>query len=143
VEWISGYGGAEFVYGEEYGAPPIVFKHGMSTGTNVAGKEASANPYTHIVRGHTHRPEMSHRTMRNGHYLTYMIVGVTCSITGDVPSVYSAVDDKNQVVRTQEKWQQSLALITDNMDGTYQFDNIMINNGIAKYRGKVYDGRTE
>lgn len=140
VEWISGYGGAEFVYGEEYGAPPIVFKHGMSSGANVAGKEATQNPYTHIVRGHTHRPEQAHRTMRNGHYLTYMVVGVTCSITGDVPSVYNAVDDRNQVVRTQEKWQQGIAVITDYQDGTYQFDNIMINNGIAKYNGRVYNG---
>lgn len=143
VEWVSGYGAAEFVYGEEYGAPPIVFKHGMSSGTNVAGKESAQNPETHVVRGHTHRPEMAHRTMRNGHYLTYMVVGVTCSITGDVPSVYNAVDDRNQVVRNQERWQQGLAVITDYQDGTYQFDNVLIRDGVAKYNGRVYDGRTE
>jgi hypothetical protein len=143
VEWISGYGGAEFVYGEEYDAPPIVFKHGMSSGTNVSGKEASQNPYTHIVRGHTHRPEMTHRTMRNGHYLTYMIVGVTCSITGDVPSVYSSVDDRNQVVRTQEKWQQGLAVIIDHLDGEYEFHNILIKDGVARFNGKAYDGNVQ
>lgn len=142
VEWVSGYGAAEFVYGEEYGAPPIVFKHGMSSGTNVAGKESAQNPETHVVRGHTHRPEMAHRTMRNGHYLTYMVVGVTCSITGDVPSVYNAVDDRNQVVKNQERWQQGLAVITDYQDGTYQFDNVLIKDGVAKYNGRVYDGRT-
>ena len=141
VEWVSGYGGAVFVYGEEYGAPPIVFKHGSLVGQNVAHKELVQNPEVHTVRGHTHRPEMAHRTMRNGHYLTSMIVGVTCSITGDVPSVYSAVDDRNQVVRNQEQWQQGIALITDYMDGTYQFDNILIRNGIAKYNGKTFDGR--
>lgn len=140
VEWVSGYGSAEFVYGEEYEAPPIVFKHGSLVGSNVANKEANANPYTHIVRGHTHRPEVAHRTMRNGHYLTYMIVGVTCSIIGDVPSVHSAVDDHNQVVRNQEQWQQSVAVITDYKDGTYQFDNIMIKDGKAKYNGKEYNG---
>jgi len=78
--------------------------------------------------------------MRNGHYLTYMIVGVTCSIIGDVPSVHSAVDDHNQVVRNQEQWQQSVAVITDYKDGTYQFDNIMIRDGKAKYNGKEYNG---
>ena len=140
VEWISGYGSAEFVYGEEYGAPPIVFKHGSLVGSNVAHKELVQNPEVHTVRGHTHRPEMAHRTMRNGHYLTSMIVGVTCSITGDVPSVHSAVDDKNQVVRNQEQWQQGLSVITDYQDGTYQFDNILIRNGVAKYNGKTYDG---
>lgn len=138
VEWVSGYGSAEFVYGDEYEAPPIVFKHGSLVGSNVANKEANVNPYTHIVRGHTHRPEVAHRTMRNGHYLTYMIVGVTCSIVGDVPSVHSAVDDRNQVVKNQEQWQQSVAVITDYQDGTYQFDNVMIKDGVAKYRGKVY-----
>ena len=140
VEWIGGYGAAEFVYGEEYGAPPIVFKHGTLVGQNVAQKEMRENPYTHVVRGHTHRPESTHRTMRNGHYLTYMIAGVTCSIIGDVPSVHSAVDDRGQVVRNQEPWQQGVVVITDYTDGTYQFDNILINNGISKYNGKVYDG---
>ena len=139
VEWVSGYGSAEFVYGEEYDAPPIIFKHGSLVGTNVAGKEARDNPETHIVRGHTHRPEVAHRTMRNGHYLTYMIVGVTCSITGDVPSVHSAVDDRNQVVRNQEQGQQGLAVITDYQDGTYQFDNVLIRNGVAKYNGREYN----
>ena len=137
---MGGYGSAEFVYGEEYEAPPIVFKHGSLVGANVANKEANANPYTHIVRGHTHRPEVAHRTMRNGHYLTYMIVGVTCSIVGDVPSVHSAVDDRGQVVKNQEQWQQSVAVITDYQDGTYQFDNIMIRDGKAKYNGRVYEG---
>ena len=142
VEWVSGYGSAEFVYGEEYNAPPIVFKHGSLVGSNVAAKELVQNPEVHIVRGHTHRPETAHRTMRNGHYLTSMIVGVTCSIEGDVPSVHSAVDDRNQVVKNQEQWQQGLAVITDYQDGTYQFDNILIRNGVAKYNGKIYDGRT-
>lgn len=142
VEWVSGYGSAEFVYGEEYEAPPIVFKHGSLVGSNVAAKELVQNPEVHTVRGHTHRPETAHRTMRNGHYLTSMIVGVTCSIEGDVPSVHSAVDDRNQVVKNQEQWQQGLAVITDYQDGTYQFDNILIRNGVAKYNGKIYDGRT-
>ncbi len=140
VDWVSGYGSAEFVYGEEYGAPPIVFKHGTLVGQNVAHKELVQNPEVHTVRGHTHRPEQAHRTMRNGHYLTSMVVGVTCSVTGDVPSVYSAVDDRNQVVRNQEQWQQGVAMITDYQDGTYQFDNILIRNGVAKYNGKVFNG---
>lgn len=138
VNWVGGYNAAEYVYGEEYDAPPIVFKHGSLVGQNVAGKESVANPYTHVVRGHTHRPDMTHRTMRNGHYLTYMIVGVTCSVNGDVPSVHSAVDDDNRPVRTQENWQQGLAVITDYQDGTYQFDQVLIRDGVAKYRGKVY-----
>jgi hypothetical protein len=69
-----------------------------------------------------------------------MIVGVTCSITGDVPSVHSAVDDRNRVVKTQEQWQQGVAMITDYQDGTYQFDNILIRNGTAKYNGRVFSG---
>lgn len=54
VEWISGYGAAEYVYGTEYGKPPIVFKHGevsVSQGSTAA-KESRLNPETHVVRGH-------------------------------------------------------------------------------------------
>lgn len=142
VEFISGYGAAEFVYGEEYDAPPIVFKHGMSTGKNVAQKEVQENPETHVVRGHTHRPETAHRTMRNGHFLTYMIVGVTCSIDGDVPSYHSAVDDKGQVVKHTEQWQQGVAVIRDYQDGVYEFNHVLINKGVAKYNGRVYSGTT-
>lgn len=145
VDWYGGYGAAEFVYGEEYNAPPIIFKHGTTvvSGGSTAAKESRDNPETHIVRGHGHRSEVHHRTTRAGEYLTSMMVGCGCHTDGRVPSYGSGVDDGGKIVKKQENWQQSVGLITDYLDGTYQFDMIMVRDGIAKYNGKVYDGNNQ
>lgn len=142
VTWHGGYGAAEYVYGEEYDAPPIVFKHGVSVVSNgsTAAKESKENPEVHIVRGHGHRNEVHHRTTRGGRILASIMVGCTCRIDGYVPSYHSAVDDMGRPVKTQENWQQSVLLITDYQNGHYQFDNVNIHDGIAFYRGKEFDG---
>lgn len=141
VEWISGYGAAEYVYGDEYNKPPIVFKHGntMVSNGSTANKESKENPETHIVRGHGHRMETHHRTTRRGNYLASIMVGCTCSITGDVPSYKSGISDRGEVVPTQENWQNSLLLIED-YDGDYNFIHVPINKGVARFAGKTYDG---
>jgi hypothetical protein len=142
VEWYSGYGAAEMVYGQEYDAPPIIFRHGNTVVSNgsTASKESSQNPENHVVRGHGHRAETHHRTTRAGNYLTSMMVGCSCRVDGHVPSYHSAVDDRGTPVRTQENWQQGIAVITDYQDGTYQFDHVLINNGVARYEGRIFDG---
>lgn len=145
VDWYGGYGAAEFVYGEEYDAPPIIFKHGNTVVSNgsTASKESAQNPETHIVRGHGHRAEVHHRTTRAGKYLTSMMIGCGCHTDGRVPSYGSGVDETGKLVHHQENWQQSLAVITDYMDGNYQFDMVMINDGVARYDGKTFDGRDD
>ena len=144
VEWISGYGGAELVYGEEYDKPPIVFKHGTSmvSSGSTANKESKDNPETHVVRGHGHRAEMHTRTTRAGNYLSAIMVGTLCSIEGDVPSYHSAVDDRNRVVPNQENWQNGVLVIRD-YGGDYQFDTVFIRKGVAHYNGKEYRGDVE
>ena len=139
-DWIGGYEGAEKIYGEEYGKPPIVFKHGQTlvSAGSTANKESKDNPETHIVRGHGHQNQMHYRTNRNGDYLASVMVGCTCSIMGDVPSYHSAVDDLGKVVKNQESWQQSVLLIED-YGGDYNFINIPINKGVAFYNGKRFD----
>ena len=141
VEWVSGYGAAEFVYGNEYPTPPIIFKHGTTVVSNgsTAAKESKENPEVNVVRGHGHRAESHYRTTRRGEYLASIMVGCTCSITGDVPSYHSAVDDRGQVVKNQEQWTQSVLMITD-YNGQYTFDHIPITKGVAHYQGKRFDG---
>ncbi len=131
VKWHGGYGAAEFVYGEEYGAPPIVFKHGQITasGASTMVKEARENPYTHVVRGHGHSAETIYKTNRLGQYLAYIMVAASCRLDGVVPSYHSAVDDRGHPVKTQEKWQQGGLLIEDYQDGTYNFRHILIKDG--------------
>jgi hypothetical protein len=142
INFISGYGAAEYEYGADYDKPPIVFKHGTTT-SSAAGatvrKESGMNPTTHIVRGHGHSYEEIAQTTRKGDVLHYIQMGTTCATSGAVPSYHSAMDDFGQPVHTQENWQQQAMMITDT-EGQYQFDIIDIINGIANYRGVRYDG---
>jgi hypothetical protein len=142
VNFISGYGAAEYVHGEENGTP-IVFKHGTHSsaapGATVR-KEAQQNPTTHVVRGHGHSFEHIAQTTRNGEVLHYIQLGTTCDTTGSVPSYHSAVNDHGKPVRYQENWQNQALIIEDFEDGTYNFNVIDIINGIARFRGVTYDG---
>lgn len=143
VEWVSGYGAAEYVYGLEYDTPPIVFKHGKTSVNNgsTAARESKENPETNVVRGHSHRTETAYRTTRSGHYLASVIVGAACRTTGEVPSYHSAVDDRGQVVPFQENWQQSALVISD-FEGHYSFEHVMFypsgDSLVAYHDGKEY-----
>lgn len=141
INWVSGYGAAEYVYGLEYDKPPIIFKHGNSAVSNgsTSSKESKENPEVNVVRGHSHRIETHYRTTRNGNYLASIICGVLCRTTGEVPSYHSAVDDKGYPVKYQEDWQTGLLVIED-YEGNYNFNHVPINNGKAFYQGREYDG---
>lgn len=134
VEWISGYGSAEFNYADD-----LAFIHGtMATSNNsTAAKLSKENPDRNIVQGHAHRAETYHRTDRRGKQLGAYVVGALCRTTGEVPSYHSAVDDLGQPVKYQENWTQSVMHIRDYGD-QYQFDHILINDGVAHYGGKEY-----
>jgi hypothetical protein len=139
IDWVSGYGAAEYVYGLEYDKPPIIFKHGNSavSAGSTAAKESKENPEVNVVRGHTHRIETLYRTTRSGNYLASVICGVMCRTTGEVPSYHSAVDDHGAPVKYQENWQTGVLVIHD-YEGDYQFDHVPIRNGVAHYNGKEY-----
>jgi hypothetical protein len=143
VEFIAGYGAAEFVYGEEYGAPGIIFKHGTTTSSGAGAtvrKESIQNPNHHVVRGHGHSYESIAQTTRNGDQLYYTQMGTTCDNKGVVPSYGSSMDDFGMPLHKQENWQNQLMMIEDFEDGTYNFNMINIANGIANYKGVRYDG---
>jgi len=146
VDFISGYGAAHYVYGEDYEAPPIVFRHGnhsSATPGSTIRKEAAQNPTTHVVRGHGHSYEEIAQTTREGHQLHYIQMGTTCDTKGAVPSYHSAMDDFGHPIQSQENWQNQLLMIEDFEDGSYNFNTIDIINGIARYRGVTYDGNKE
>lgn len=139
VDWVSGYGAAEYVYGLEYSTPPVIFKHGTTAVSNgsTAAKESKENPEVNVVRGHTHRQESHYRTTRSGHYLASIVCGVLCRTTGEVPGYHTAVDDHGMPVKYQEDWQTGIVIVHD-YDGNYQFDHIPIRSGVAYYNNKEY-----
>lgn len=146
IEFISGYGGAEFVYGEENG-PPIVFKHGVNT-SNIPGgtvrKEAQENPEVNVVRGHGHSDEHVSITTRSGRRLFYQQIGSSCINDGPVPGYHSAVDDHNQPVKYHNRrHQNTLAIIEDYGNGEYQVDIINVFKGVAHYRGEEFNGNEQ
>lgn len=137
VNFISGYGAAEYVYGEDN---KIIFKHGNHSSSvpgATARKELQQNPTVNVVRGHGHSYEHVAQTTRNGDVLHYMQLGTTCQTTGNVPSFHSGMDDRGHPIHHQENWQNQCLIIHDH-DGHYQFDIINIINGVARYRGVEY-----
>lgn len=144
INFISGYGGAEYVYGEEYGAPPIVFKHGThssSTPGATVKKESVENPEVHVVRGHGHGDEHISITTRSGRRLFYYQIGSSCLNDGPVPGYGSSVDDHNQPVKYHNRrHQNTFALIEDFRNGEYQVDIVNVINGVAYYRGEEFNG---
>lgn len=141
VEFISGYGSAEIVHGEEYGAP-IIFKHGTHSSSAPGAtvrKEMAQNPTVNVVRGHGHSYEHVTATTRDGDYLHYIQLGTTCETTGAVPSYHSSIDDYGQPTHYQENWQQQIMMIRDYENGTYQFDVIDIIMGVAHYNNRRYE----
>lgn len=140
VEWISGYGAAEFEYADD-----LAFIHGtMATSAgSTAAKLSKVNPDRNIVQGHAHRVETHHRTARNGKQFGAYVVGALCRTTGEVPSYHSAVDDRGNPVKYQEDWQNGLMVIKDYGEGRYEFNHVLIQDGRAFYDGKLYDANEE
>ena len=143
INFVSGYGAAEYIYGEEYGEPPIVFKHGNhSSGTPGATvrKEAAENPTVNVFRGHGHHDEEIRRTTREGKQLFYKMLGSACLNTGPVPGYSSAVDDFNRPVKMQLNHQNTFAVVEDFQNGQYNITTVNVIGGKAYLNGREYDG---
>lgn len=142
LRFISGYGAAEFVYGEEYGNP-IVFKHGTHSSSNpgaTVSKESKENPEVNVVRGHGHHDEEVRRTTRSGKQLFYKMLGSSCLNNGPVPGYDSAIDDHNRPVKKHTNHQNTFAVIEDYQNGHYTMTTIDVVNGRAYFRGEEFDG---
>lgn len=138
VEWVSGYGAAEFIYDNR-----VVFIHGTDAVSNgsTAAKLSKKYPEVHVVQGHAHTAQTHWKTNRYGDYLSYHVCGAMCRITGEVPGYHSAVDDFGKPVHRQQDWQQSVMLIRNYGNGYIEFEHVMIRDGIIYYQGKEYNAK--
>lgn len=147
IDFVSGYGNAEFLYGEQYARPPILFKHGTHSSSNPGAtvrKEALENPDVNVVRGHGHSDQEIRVTRRNGEVLFYKQLGSSCLNTAPVPGYHSAVDDHNQPVKYHnQKHQNTFALIEDFGNGRYNLNTITVVDGVTYFNGEIFDGNTE
>lgn len=134
VEFVSGYGAAEFEYSDD-----LAFMHGtIASKAGTARKLSAENPDRNVVQGHAHRVERYYRTDRRGRPLGAFVVGALCKTDGTVPSYHNGVAHDNMPVHYQEDWQQSVMVVKDYGDGHYQFDDVIIIDGKAHYDGKEY-----
>lgn len=142
INFVSGYGNAEYVYGGDT-APPIVFKHGTQVSSTPGGtvrKELSQNPEVNIVRGHGHRSEEVMHTTRDGWQLFYRQLGSACLNRSTVPGYHSAIDDRNRPVNSYQDHQNELLIIEDYGDGNYTRTTLNVVDGVTYYDGKEYNG---
>lgn len=137
IEWVGGYPAGEFVYSDT-----LIFIHGKEarSGGSTAELYSKRHPLTNIVFHHIHRQELHTATDRNGNYRTACTFGCLCSTEGAVSSYGNGVDDRGNVVKHQENWQNGVGIIDDYGNGNYQFTPILIKDGRAHHNGKVYDG---
>lgn len=143
IDYYSGWPGAEFVYGAEYGKPPVVFKHGSHSSSSPGAtvrKEAAQNPTVHVIRGHGHNDEEIRVTMRDGHQLIYKQFGSACVNNGANPGYMTSIDDHNRPVKIHQNHQNTFGIMTDHMNGNYSLQTIDVLDGQANVNGKLYDG---
>jgi len=144
IDFKSGYGGAEYVYGTEYDAAPVIFKHGnhssSAPGTTVR-KESLQNPEVHVLRGHGHNDEEIRVTRRDGSVLIYKQFGSSCLNDGPTPGYANSIDDENRPVKYHnQNHQNTFGMLDDHEDGTYTLHTIDVVNGKARFEGKEYNG---
>lgn len=136
VQWISGYGAAEYVRNN------IAYRHGKensSPTSAAANKILRNNPDITSIQGHDHRKSEAWRTTRNGRYIGAIVVPALCKTEGEVPGYHSAVDDLNQPVKKQQDWQNGIHITRDYGDHQ-EHQTVFIRNGKATYQGEEYDG---
>lgn len=144
INFVSGYGNAEYVYGEDVGVP-WVFKHGTHSSSTLGAtvrKEAAENPEVSIARAHGHGEEHVATTDRQGRTHLYYMIGSSCVNNSPVPGYRSSVDDFNRPVKYHnQKHVNSFMILEDYGNGIYQPVIVNVQNGVAVYNGEVYDGR--
>jgi len=110
-----------------------------STASAYLGREK-----TSTIFGHIHRREYAART-RDDHDGPREIMaaspGCLARIDGAVPSVKGGVDLDGRPVRRHEDWQQGVAVVDfDPESGHFDYQNVAIREGVARWRGREYRG---
>lgn len=100
-----------------------------------------------VMFHHTHRQESLTRTTQLGRYVTAFSFGALVRNDGAVPSVRSAVDERDRVVPNVMNWQNGIGFV-EYREGDYPFQQhpILIdpNDGYeVKFDGKVYTPNVE
>jgi predicted phosphodiesterase len=116
-------------------------------GDRVKSRGSTAHKYlddekSSVIYGHIHRIERAHRT-RDDHDGPREIMaaspGCLARIDGAVPSTKQGLDLDGRPLTRHEDWQQGLAVvISDDVSGEFDYEQVRIDRGRAWWRGVKY-----
>lgn len=129
VSWIGDYPSGEYWVDDtlRFIHSSIARKSGLTAAHFVNTNEVST------VFGHTHRIEMASRTTWRA--------GKPHSIFAASPGYLGRLDDSSIIPATKDRnnWQQG-AMVLSNIAGSWQPEQIHIENGTGFFRGEIIDG---
>lgn len=116
VEVVGGYPNGE-LWLEDH----LVYKHGNKVKQNQSTsiEYLKENPHVNTVHGHSHRAEVQWRTTptKSGHIDRFAAsAGTLADRTGSVPSYNSSINERGQIVRRAENWQQAVLIVEHNKE---------------------------
>lgn len=94
-----------------------------------------------FVQGHIHRIALHTETYEvNGRPESVVAFspGCLCKVDGTVPSTKSGEDEHGRPVVRWENWQQGMAVVEEDDEGTWHVELVRIDHGKAIWRGKVF-----
>jgi hypothetical protein len=131
IDYISPYGKAWWLWNK------VMFHHGTTVRSNSGGTVAAVlkDANHHQVFGHIHRTELASKRLHGPNDTSRVIYAMTpgslCRTDGVVPSASPRLN-----------WQQGLGVVQlDEATGTVHMNVIHIEDGVALYGGKRYEGR--
>jgi hypothetical protein len=119
-------------------------------GDRVRSKGSTAHLYlndekTSVIYGHIHRIERAHKTRRDHdgpREIMAATPGCLARIDGAVPSTKQGNDlDGRPLLGHYEDWQQGLAIVTYDESGDFDYEQVRIWQGQARWRGRRYDAK--
>jgi len=94
-----------------------------------------------FVQGHIHRVQLHTETYEIAGRPESVVAfspGCLCKVDGTVPSTKSGEDEHGRPVVRWENWQQGMAVVEEDVDGTWHVELVQIHHGKAIWRGKVF-----
>lgn len=123
--------------------PRLKVIHGdKHTSTGSTAHKYLISEKTSVIFGHIHRREYAART-RDDHNGPREVMaaspGCLARIDGAVPSTKGGIDLDGRPIVRHEDWQQGIAVVEfDSKSGQFDYHNIAIRDGQARWQGKIY-----
>jgi hypothetical protein len=134
IEYIDGWPNGEFYLNDR-----IKIIHGEKLKASQVAEDSTVS----VCQGHSHRVavEAKTRKTRTGYSTNYSyMIGCLSRTDGALPSTKSSLDVFGRPTKAIEAWQAGLAYIEYLDSGKFNVEQILIEDGVALWRGNLYEG---